>query len=71
MPLKGYFLWMGLVLCVALYGASLALGTHEIRPNGAQDLPLEVQKIRAQQAKTKLEKKVGPQAGSVKTGGAS
>ncbi|MDT3683454.1 MAG: hypothetical protein RO009_00225 [Pseudorhodoplanes sp.] len=54
MPLKGYFIWMGLVLCAVLYGASFALGTHEVRPNGVQDLPLEIQKIRAQQAKAKL-----------------
>lgn len=54
MPLKGYFLWMSLALCVALYGASFALGTHEIKPNGVQDLPLEILKIRAQQAKAKL-----------------
>lgn len=54
MPLKSYFLWMSLALCAALYGASFALGTHEMRPNGVQELPLEIQKIRAQQAKAKL-----------------
>lgn len=54
MPLKSYFLWMGLALCVTLYGASFALGTHEMKPNGVQELPLEIQKIRAQQAKAKL-----------------
>lgn len=70
MPLKGYFLWMGLALCAVLYGASFALGTYEVKPNGVQELPLEVQKIRAQQAKTKLEQKVGTQA-QVRNGGAS
>lgn len=71
MPLKGYFLWMGLALCAVLYGASFALGTYEVKPNGVQELPLEVQKIRAQQAKIKLEQKVGTQAGTAKQGGAS
>lgn len=64
MPLKGYFLWMGLALCAGLYGASFALGTHEMKPNGVQELPLEIQKIRAQQAKAKL-------APQMRQGGAS
>jgi hypothetical protein len=55
MPLKGYFLWMGLALCAALYGAAFALGPVEIRPNGVQELPLEIQKIRAQQTKSKAD----------------
>ncbi len=67
MPLKGYFFWMGLALCAFLYGASFALGTHEVKPNGAQDLPLEIQKIRAQQAKAKF----GPPSQTVRPGGAS
>jgi hypothetical protein len=58
MPLKGYFLWIGLALCAALYGAAFALGPVEIRPNGVQELPLEIQKMRAQQTKGKA----GPQA---------
>jgi hypothetical protein len=67
MPLKGYFLWMSFALCAVLYGASFALSSYEVKPNGVQDLPLEVQKIRAQQAKIKLEQKIGPQ---VRSGGA-
>ena len=51
MPLKGYFLWMGFVLCAVLFAASFALGSYEMKPNGVQELPLEIQKIRAQQAK--------------------
>jgi hypothetical protein len=70
MPLKSYFFWMGLALCALLYGASFALGSYEVKPNGVQELPLEVQKIRAQQAGVKLERKVGPQA-QVRNGGAS
>lgn len=54
---------MGLALGAVLYVASFALGPHEIKPNGVQVLPLEIQKIRAQQAKVKLT--------PAKTGGAS
>ncbi len=70
MPLKGYFFWMGLALCALLYGVSLALGSHEVKPNGVQELPLEIQKIRAQQTRTKLEQKDGAQA-QARNGGAS
>jgi hypothetical protein len=53
MPLKGYFLWMGLVLCALLFGAAFMLGPVEVKPNGVQELPLEIRKLRAQQAKVK------------------
>jgi hypothetical protein len=73
MPLKAYFLWMSLALCVALYGASFALGSVEVKPNGAQDMPLEIQKMRASEAaKARVSGKIGPQATiRTRTGGAS
>jgi hypothetical protein len=53
MPLKGYFLWMGLILCALLFGTAFVLGPAEVKPNGVQELPLEIRKLRAQQAKVK------------------
>lgn len=73
MPLKGYFLWMGLALCAVLYGASFALSSVEVKPNGSQEMPLEIQKMRASEAaKAKTGEKVGPQATiRARIGGAS
>jgi hypothetical protein len=53
MPLKGYFLWMGLILCALLIGTAFMLGPVEVKPNGVQELPLEIRKLRAQQAKAR------------------
>lgn len=73
MPLKGYFLWMGLALCLALYGASFVFGSVEVKPNGSQEMPLQIQKLRASEAaKAKPSGQIGPQATvRSRSGGAS
>jgi len=54
MPIFRYFAWTGLALCGALLGVSTVLGPVEVKPSGAQEIPLEIKKIRAQQTKEKL-----------------
>jgi hypothetical protein len=63
MPIFRYFAWTGLALCGVLLGVSTVLGPAELKPSGAQEMPLEIQKIRAEQTKEKLS--------SAKIGGAS